>query len=81
MRLGVRLFAAFRERAGTSLVEVDVPDGASAGAIMDAVVAAAPGLAGAIAAARPVMNQEFVDRETPVRPGDEVALLPPVSGG
>lgn len=49
--------------------------------VVAAVVAAAPALASVIEAARPVVNQEFVSPSHVVAQGDEVALLPPVSGG
>jgi molybdopterin converting factor subunit 1 len=81
VRLKVRLFAAFRERAGTPEVEVDVPDGASIAAVVEAVASRAPALVDVMSAARPVVNKEFVGPEHLVAAGDEVALLPPVSGG
>lgn len=81
MRLKVRLFAAFRDRAGASTIEVDVDDGASVTAVIEAVVERAPALVDVIVVARPVVNKEFVGREYRIAVGDEVALLPPVSGG
>jgi molybdopterin synthase catalytic subunit len=81
VRLNVRLFAAFREKAGANHVEVDVPDGATVGDVTLAVVGRAGALVDVISAARPVVNQEFVGPEHVVRAGDDVALLPPVSGG
>ena len=81
MRLTVRLFAAFRERAGSSEVVVDLPENTTAAGVVEAVVARVPSLAGVASAARPVVNLEFVGPDAPVREGDDVALLPPVSGG
>jgi molybdopterin synthase catalytic subunit len=81
VRLRVRLFAAFRERAGAGEVEVDVPDGAPVSAVVEAVTGRAPSLVDVIGAARPVVNKEFVGPEHRIEAGDEVALLPPVSGG
>jgi molybdopterin converting factor subunit 1 len=81
VRLTVRLFAAFREKAGASHVEVELPEGATAADVMKAVVGRVGALVDVISAARPVVNQEFVGAEHVVRAGDEVALLPPVSGG
>jgi len=49
--------------------------------LVDAVVERAPALAEVVGAARPVLNQEFVSLDAAVAAGDEVALLPPVSGG
>lgn len=60
---------------------MDVADSAVVSDVVAAVVAAAPALASVIGAARPVVNQEFVLPSHVVAQGDEVALLPPVSGG
>jgi len=75
----VRLFAALREEAGASVVE---SEGATAGEVADAVSARYGGRFARIAAAGSlVVNGERAGRDTPVVDGDEVALLPPVSGG
>lgn len=81
MRLTVRLFAAFREKAGAGEVEVEVPEGATVRDVVEAVVGRARGLVDVIGAARPVVNREFAGPEQVVSAGDDVALLPPVSGG
>ena len=81
MQLSVRLFAAFRERAGASSIEVEVSPEATVADVVAAVAERAPALRELIGAARPVVNREFVGPERPVAAGDELALLPPVSGG
>jgi molybdopterin converting factor subunit 1 len=72
----VRLFAGLRERAGTGARELDLPAGATAGEIWAALdLGERPGgLALAV-------NRRYVDESTPLAEGDEVALIPPVSGG
>jgi molybdopterin synthase catalytic subunit/molybdopterin converting factor small subunit len=76
MRISVRLFAALRERAGWSQRELDLPDGAVIGDVWAALGLGdePPGMAYA-------RNREYADRETVVAAGDEVAVIPPVSGG
>jgi MoaE-MoaD fusion protein len=76
MRITVRLFAALRERAGWSRQEVDLPDGAVVADVWPALGLGdePPGLAYA-------RNREYADREAAVANGDEVAVIPPVSGG
>jgi molybdopterin synthase catalytic subunit/molybdopterin converting factor small subunit len=76
MRITVRLFAALRERAGWSQRELDLADGAVVADVWPALGLGdePPGLAYA-------QNREYADREAPVRAGDEVAVIPPVSGG
>jgi MoaD family protein len=77
--ISVRLFAALREEAGTAVVEVAA---ATAGEVVDALSARFGTRFAAIAAVGSiVVNGERADRDTPVAGGDEVALLPPVSGG
>jgi len=82
MEVELRLFAVFRERAGRDRLTLELPDGAS---VADAIAAAArePGL-GEILAAMPVraaLNREYVSDDATVADGDELALIPPVSGG
>jgi len=76
MRIGVRLFAGLRELAGTRATEVDLPEGAPAGDVWPALELGAepPGLLIAV-------NKAYVPRDSVLTPGDEVALIPPVSGG
>jgi MoaD family protein len=75
----VRLFAALREEAGASAVEAS---GRTAGEVVDALSARFGERFGRIAAVGSVIvNGDRADRSTPVAEGDELALLPPVSGG
>lgn len=75
----VRLFAALRELAGTSEVEAT---GRTAGELADALAAVHGERFAKIAAVSSfVVNGERAGRSTPVAEGDEVAILPPVSGG
>lgn len=81
MKLRVLLFAAARQIAGTYDVLVELQAGDTAGAAKRAVVAAHPGLAALSAQLRVAVNHALVDDATVLGPDDEVALLPPVSGG
>ncbi len=75
----VRLFAALRELAGSSEVEAE---GRTAGEVADALSARFGERFAQIAAVGSlVVNGDRATRSTPVTAGDEVALLPPVSGG
>ena len=80
MRVSVRLFAGLRERAGTDRIEVELPDPAS---VADVLAAMASTPVGAIRPRECVVavNREYADADEPVRAGDEIALVPPVSGG
>lgn len=81
----VLYFAWLRERMGRGEEALPVPDGVADVAGLVAWLAARDA-AGATAFASPALvraavNQEFATPDTPVRPGDEVALFPPVTGG
>jgi MoaD family protein len=79
MTVKVRLFAALRELAGASEVEAE---GRSAGEVVDALSGRFGERFAQIAAVGSVVvNGERASRTTAVAAGDEVALLPPVSGG
>jgi MoaE-MoaD fusion protein len=78
MVVRVRLFAQLRERAGASELSLELPEGARVrDALADAAVAAlADGLPLVMA-----VNREYASEDAPLAPGDELALIPPVSGG
>jgi MoaE-MoaD fusion protein len=81
MKLSVRLFAILRERAGTESVEIEVPEGST---VADAIEALRrqPGLDELEAMPlRLAVNREYADPAEPVEAGDELAAIPPVSGG
>lgn len=87
MRVEVRLFAICRERARRDRIEVELRDPESADApatvrdLLEAIASAEPALGSVLPAVRVAVNHAFVKPDAPVREGDEVALIPPVSGG
>lgn len=81
MEVEVRLFASLKDRAGQERIRVQVEQPATVGALAEAIVAAHPRLAPAVPTALVAVNKEFAFADTPLQPGDEVALFPPVSGG
>ena len=76
MRVTVRLFAGLREHAGTARRDVDLGDGARVEDVWRALELGdePPGLVFAV-------NRAYVERSQALAEGDEVALIPPVSGG
>lgn len=76
MKVVVRLFAGLRERAGLRSVEIELPEGAAVADVWPALAFGdePPGLLVAV-------NHAYAPRDTPLCEGDEVALIPPVSGG
>jgi molybdopterin converting factor subunit 1 len=79
VRVQLRYFASIRERLGRKEEEVDVPDGATVATVWDRLVAEQPALAAQ--RYRPAVNQEYTTPEHPLREGDELVFIPPVSGG
>ena len=81
MEITVLLFAELREGAGHGSLTLEVDEECTAGGIAEALAAKLPDLAGGIRRAAIAVNQAYVDSEHRVASGDEVAVIPPVSGG
>jgi len=81
MKVQVRLFARYREAAGRDRVELDLPEGGTVEAAWEAVTSRFPSLS----AYRPftlfAVGNDYVGPERSLRPGEELCLFPPVSGG
>lgn len=81
MRVRVRLFASLREAVGAPTLDLELPEGATAGAAWERLAAAHPALVsrrGSLAAA---VNRRYAPFDTSLSDGDEVVFIPPVSGG
>jgi len=81
LRVRVRLFAMQREIAGTRLVQLEVPLGATVEDAWTAMVEVYPALAPGRRSLRFAVNGDYSSPETPLADGDELACIPPVSGG
>jgi len=79
MRVRARLFADYRERAGTEELWLDLPPGATVADVARELEARFPGLS--LAEGMAAVNLEFAGPDAELRDGDEVSFLPPVSGG
>jgi molybdopterin synthase catalytic subunit len=76
VRVTVRLFAQLRERAGSGQLELELPDGARVRDALAAIGSLADGLPVVMA-----VNREYAREDAVLRADDELALVPPVSGG
>lgn len=76
MTVRVRLFAMLRERAGSDTVELDLPEGASVGDALAALAGVTAGITCVLA-----VNRDYAPEDRVLVAGDELALIPPVSGG
>lgn len=81
MRVRVRLFAIQRELAGTREVSLDLPADASVTDAWDALVTRYPALEPGRDYVRFARNGAYADGAMTLQDGDEVAMIPPVSGG
>ncbi len=80
-RLTLKLFATLRERARTSELTREFPDGTTIAQIWTHLVREFPELGGHRDSVGFAVNQEYVEGDYQPRQGDEVAFIPPVSGG
>jgi molybdopterin synthase catalytic subunit len=79
MRVRVHLFAGLRERLGAPEVDLEVRDGATVDDALAALGRRHEGLAGSRFTT--ALNRRYVERSAAIADGDELALIPPVSGG
>jgi len=77
----IRLFARLREMAGTANLAREIPDGATAADVWSALVRDFPAMAEYTRNVACAVNEEYARLTSPLRDGDEIAFLPPVSGG
>ena len=81
MLVTIRLFARLREIAGAAELERTLPDGATARTAWDVLVGEFPPLGDYATAVSCAVNEEYARLTAVLKDGDEVAFLPPVSGG
>jgi molybdopterin synthase catalytic subunit len=81
LRIRIRLFAMQRELAGERELAVELPEGADVEAAWSALIARHPSLAPGRPSMRFARNGEYADPSATLEDGDEVAMIPPVSGG
>ena len=81
LAIRIRLFAIQRELAGAREVRVELPDGADVEAAWNALVARFPVLEPGRGSLRFARNGDYAEAATRLVDGDEVAMIPPVSGG
>jgi molybdopterin converting factor subunit 1 len=81
LKVRVRVFAALREILGKDEVEVELPDGTTVEGLWEQLVEDHERLAPFSKSINFAINHDFVGKQTELSPDDEVAFLPPVSGG
>ena len=81
MRVRVLFFGVLKEVAGKSTEEVELPEGSSVREVLERYEAQIPQLKGLLPSVACAVNQQYSGPETKLSADDELALLPPVSGG
>lgn len=79
--LTVKLFAAYQEAYGVPELVMEFPPNTPVSAVLDSLIAQHPQLDKWRSLTRFGVNLQFVSPDTPLQNGDEVVLIPPVSGG
>jgi len=77
----VKLFAAYQDAYGQPELTLELPASATVAEVRDRLIAEHPELAPWRDLTRFGVNLQFADPDTPLQTGDEVVLIPPVSGG
>jgi molybdopterin converting factor subunit 1 len=81
MTVRLRFFASIRERLQRAEAEQTLPEGATVGELWTVLCRHHPRLGDLSGSVSFAVNREYVDREHRLSDNDEVALIPPVSGG
>ena len=81
MRVRIKLFAAHRQLLGKRELELEVAEGATISQVWQTLQAQEPRLAHLSGTLVAALNQEYAPLDRRVADGDEVAFIPPVSGG
>lgn len=81
MKIVLKLFAAYREAYNLSEIELELPGGTTCTQLHERLVRDHPGLERWEPVVRFGINQQFVPAHTELHEGDELVLIPPVSGG
>lgn len=81
MTVRVRCFGVIREIVGTEELVVDLPEGGTLKQLVDQIRSQFPRLEGLAGSLLFSVNQEYASTDKRLGAGDEVAFIPPVSGG
>ena len=81
MTIRVKLFAVLRERAGVSECALELSDDATVADAREVLLGRLPALRAQIGSCAYAVNRAYVKPNASLRDGDELALIPPVSGG
>jgi len=81
MKIDVQFYAQLRDLIGMRELEVDLPEGATVSELLQAIYTKQPALRSHDKSILIGAGVEFVDRNHKLKPGEEIAIMPPVQGG
>lgn len=81
MQIRIKLFALIRERAGVSELSLDLPDGSTVASAIQRLSEQFPQTKEFLPRCAFAVNREYVPPETMLQESNELAIIPPVSGG
>ena len=81
MTITIRLFALLKDRAGTDRISLDLPEKSTIATAVEELRHRIPGLGDRLNSIAFALNRSYTQPNTPLQDGDELALIPPVSGG
>ncbi|NPA16548.1 molybdopterin converting factor subunit 1 [Persephonella sp.] len=81
MKVNLLYFSSIKDRLGKSREEVELPDGSKISDLYKLLEEKYPQIAESLPSVMFAVNEEYADRNTQLKEGDTVALIPPVSGG
>ena len=81
MQIRVKLFAILKDAAGAGELTLELPESATVESARNALLARLPALRSYLPRVAFAVNREYVKPDIELHPDDELALIPPVSGG
>ena len=81
LKVRVKLFASYKEKAGASDIEMSLSDAATVSDAASELLRRYPSISGDASRLMIAVNEEYQEHDYPLAENDEVAFIPPVSGG
>ena len=81
MKIKLLFFASCRDATGTREAEIEVEEGITVSSLKDLLIITYPNIRSQLKTISVAVNSEYMNDETTLNNGDEIALIPPVSGG
>ena len=81
MQVTIRLFALAKQKVGRSELTLELPESSTVAHMRQEIARACPELAPLLSSLMIAIDSEYADDQRRVEPGQEIALIPPVSGG